>query len=89
MFGIGGSEIIIIAVFALLIFGPDKIPDVARQVGRIVADFKRYQSTMEAAFRGEMERGAAESEDEGVAASAKEQIPAYATQEDEEDEEEE
>ncbi|MBA4370911.1 MAG: twin-arginine translocase TatA/TatE family subunit [Coriobacteriaceae bacterium] len=88
MFGIGGSEIVIIAVFALLIFGPDKIPDVARQVGRIVADFKRYQASMEAAFRAEMDGG--EDADGGTgSATDKPQIPAYATEEDEEDEEEE
>lgn len=54
MFGIGGSEILIIAVVVLLLFGPDKIPEVARTVGRFMREFKRYQAMMESTFKAEM-----------------------------------
>ncbi len=54
MFGIGGSELIIIAVVALLLFGPDKLPQFGRTVGRFMRDFKRYQDIMEATIRAEM-----------------------------------
>lgn len=54
MFGIGGSEILIIAFVALLLFGPDKLPQMARTIGRFMREFKRYQAMMESTFRAEM-----------------------------------
>lgn len=54
MFGIGGWEFILIAVLALLLFGPDKLPQFARTVGRFMRDFKRYQDLMESTIRAEM-----------------------------------
>ena len=56
MFGIGGFELVIIAVFALIIFGPDKLPEMARTVGRVMRQFKRAQEEMEAMVRAEMHR---------------------------------
>jgi sec-independent protein translocase protein TatB len=47
LFGIGSWEFMIIAVLALLLFGPDKLPDFARTIGRFMRDFRRYQSMME------------------------------------------
>lgn len=54
MFGIGGTEFLVIAVVGLLLFGPDKLPQFARTLGRFMRDFKRYQAMMEAAIRSEM-----------------------------------
>lgn len=54
MFGIGGWEFILIAVLALLLFGPDKLPQFARTLGRFMRDFKRYQDLMESTIRAEM-----------------------------------
>lgn len=54
MFGIGGWEFVLIAVLALLLFGPDKLPQFARTVGRFMRDFKRYQSLMESTIRAEV-----------------------------------
>lgn len=36
MFGIGVPEMFVIALVAMLVFGPDKLPDLARQAGRFV-----------------------------------------------------
>lgn len=54
MFGIGGWEFIFIAILALLLFGPDKLPQAARSLGRFMRDFKRYQDLMESTIRGEI-----------------------------------
>jgi TatA/E family protein of Tat protein translocase len=54
LFGIGGWEFIIVAVLALLLFGPDKLPQFARTLGRFMRDFKRYQDLMESTIRAEM-----------------------------------
>ncbi|MFI5360438.1 MAG: twin-arginine translocase TatA/TatE family subunit [Elusimicrobiota bacterium] len=40
MGGIGTTEILVIAVVALVLFGPAKIPEFARQLGRTVNMFK-------------------------------------------------
>ena len=40
MFGIGGGELIFILFIALMLFGSEKIPDVARTMGKAMAQFK-------------------------------------------------
>jgi sec-independent protein translocase protein TatB len=40
VFGIGLPEFALLAVVALLVFGPDKLPDVARQAGRMVRQLR-------------------------------------------------
>ena len=42
MFGIGGSEIIVILVLALIFLGPDKLPDAAKQISKGIRDLKRH-----------------------------------------------
>lgn len=54
MFGIGSWEFLIIAGLALLLFGPDKLPDLARTAGRFMRDFRRYQSMMESTIKMEV-----------------------------------
>lgn len=49
-FGMGPFEILVILVVALLVFGPDKLPQVARQVGGLVRDFRRFTSNLTAEF---------------------------------------
>ena len=41
MFGIGGQEIVIIGLLFLVIFGPSKLPQMARDLGRFVGEARR------------------------------------------------
>jgi sec-independent protein translocase protein TatB len=41
MLGVGGSEIVVIALIFLIIFGPSSLPKMARDVGRFVAEARR------------------------------------------------
>ena len=43
---LGPAEILVILVIALLVFGPHKLPDVGRQVGRTMREFRKFQETM-------------------------------------------
>ena len=54
MLGISGTELLIVGLFAFIIFGPDKIPEIARTVSKAVAMFKRTQEDMERTIKAEM-----------------------------------
>jgi len=42
VFGIGGSEILVILIIALLFLGPDKLPDAAKQISKGIRDLKKH-----------------------------------------------
>ncbi|WP_291320933.1 TatA/E family twin arginine-targeting protein translocase [Desulfonatronospira sp.] len=44
MFGIGTTEILVILVVALLVLGPKKLPEIARSLGKTLAEFKRVST---------------------------------------------
>jgi len=49
-FGIGAPELMVILIIAIVMFGPDKIPTMAAQVGRTIRDFRRYTSELTKEF---------------------------------------
>lgn len=57
MFDIGFWEILVIGVVALLVIGPEKLPDVARTVGRWVAKVQRFVAGVKADINSELESG--------------------------------
>lgn len=46
MFGIGFTELIIILIVALLVVGPERLPELARQLGTIVRDLRRMYNNL-------------------------------------------
>lgn len=44
MLNIGGGEFLIILLVALVVLGPTKLPDAARQVGKVVGEFRRISA---------------------------------------------
>jgi Tat protein translocase TatB subunit len=50
VFGIGGQELIIIGLLFLVIFGPSKLPQMARDLGKFVTEARRSMDE----FKGEL-----------------------------------
>jgi sec-independent protein translocase protein TatB len=55
MFDIGFSEIVVIAVVALIVIGPEKLPKVARTLGHMFGRLQRYVNEVKADISREME----------------------------------
>jgi TatA/E family protein of Tat protein translocase len=64
VFTLGGSELFIIAGLVLLLFGPEKIPQLARTVGRFTREFNKYKDIMESTIRMEISR--TDDQDDGL-----------------------
>jgi TatA/E family protein of Tat protein translocase len=55
MFNLGPFELVAIFVVALLVFGPDKLPEMGKQVGRAYREFRKFQESMQTQVRDVME----------------------------------
>ena len=66
MFGLGIPELIVIFVIALVVFGPKKLPELGKSIGRAMAEFKKASEDFQDSVRAEMrevEREASVKED--------------------------
>src|SRR5687767_13408319 len=59
MFGIGGSEIIVILVVALLFLGPDKLPQAAKTISKGIRDIKKQSRALQNQIEGDEQIGGA------------------------------
>jgi len=54
VFGIGLPELVVIAVVAVVVFGPDRLPDLARQAGRFVRQMRALAQNAQSQLREEL-----------------------------------
>ena len=52
---IGPLEILVVSVIALIVFGPQRLPEIARSVGKALNEFKRQASDIRAEFESGLE----------------------------------
>jgi sec-independent protein translocase protein TatA len=73
MLGYGMPELIIILVLALIVFGPQKLPEMARTLGRALAELKRTANDFKRSIEEEAERSReVENKDNGEGVSGEE-----------------
>ncbi|MDD2401723.1 MAG: twin-arginine translocase TatA/TatE family subunit [Clostridia bacterium] len=51
MFSFGAMELVLIIILALIIFGPGKLPEVGRSLGKAMSEFKRAKKDIEDEFK--------------------------------------
>src|SRR4029079_4880197 len=80
MGNLGGGEVLVIMLVALLVLGPAKLPDAARQLGKAVAEFRKvsggFQRELRAALEAEPEPTPSAQVPSGLPVNA--QVPADA-----------
>jgi sec-independent protein translocase protein TatB len=54
MFGIGPLELVVIAIVAVLVFGPDRLPEFARTAGRLLRQVRQLVSNAQNDLRAEL-----------------------------------
>ena len=54
MFGIGGFEFFLILIFGFLIFGPERLPEMAKTLGKAIAKFRSMQSELDDVVKTEI-----------------------------------
>lgn len=54
---LGPLEIIAVAVIALIVFGPHRLPEIARTMGRVISEFKRQANELTSEFKSGLDLG--------------------------------
>lgn len=55
MFGIGGTELLVILVVALIVLGPKSLPQIARTLGKAMGEFRRVSSDFQRTLNAEID----------------------------------
>lgn len=58
MFGIGVTELIVIFIIALIVIGPQKLPDIAKALGKAFAEFKKATEEIKNSVKDDIEKTA-------------------------------
>ena len=67
MFNVGGGELVVIALVALIVLGPERLPGALRQVGRAVGELKKLTT----GFERELREAMADLDDDAIEAEAR------------------
>ncbi|MFO7279430.1 MAG: Sec-independent protein translocase protein TatB [Thermoanaerobacterales bacterium] len=73
MFNVGGGELLVILLIALIVLGPERLPHGARQVGRALGELRRISSSFQQELREALE------DDPSVTGRRAESVPLGAT----------
>jgi len=63
-------HLIVIFVVALIIFGPEKLPELARNLGKVMAEFRRHTGDLRSNFEGHMRDLEREAQERRIAGAA-------------------
>lgn len=55
MFGIGAGEFIVILLVGLIVFGPSKLPEVGRSLGKLLREFRKAQAALSQTLNEDIE----------------------------------
>ena len=72
---IGTPELLVIFVIALVVFGPRRLPELGRQLGRTIAEFKRATSELQSTLEREIDLDAKQKKDAATGVASEEPPP--------------
>lgn len=55
MFNVGGGEVLVILLIAIIVLGPDKLPNAAKQAGKYLSDFRRISGGFQQELKDAMD----------------------------------
>ena len=55
MFNVGGGEVLVILLLAIIVLGPDKLPNAAKQAGKYLSEFRRMSSGFQQELKDAMD----------------------------------
>jgi sec-independent protein translocase protein TatB len=55
IFGIGGSELVVVILLAAIVLGPERLARVAREIGKFVKNVKAYFATLSGELKAELD----------------------------------
>lgn len=80
MFGIGFQEMLLILVVVLIFFGPKRLPDLAKSIGKGLAEFKKASDDVKKSIDDAMKEETVKAEDaKEESAKAEPPVPAEST----------